>query len=354
LYRVHETGISAMIEQGLDGGKLEWMKEVTEAFQAISGLHLAWRPAGKGAGPHPDGKIRITRGRNHWDFLLLEKGLVDRIATLHKAKERLDGLRGDGILLTPYLTPDLAQKCQELGIPFLDAAGNAFLDAEGLFVLVTGRKPEKPLLRSGQRLAAFGRTGLRVVFTLLAAPVLMEATYRDIAKAAGVALGTVGRILADLQEHRFITVDREGKRRWIDRPRAIEAWNLNYPLRLREKLNLRRFRAKDEDWWQGATPETFGGCWGGEVAAAKLLGDLVPKTVTLYLPGERTGFLAANRLRADPQGPIEVLDAFWAFPPDPQLPAAMAPPLLVYADLQRIGDPRTFEQARMIHDRYLA
>ena len=343
-----------MNEQALGGGNLDLVKAVTEVFQTVSGLQLAWRPIGNGAGPQPDGKVRITRGRNHWDFLLIEKGFVDRVAMLHQAKKRLEGFPGAGILLTTYLTPDLALKCQELGLPFLDAAGNAFLEAGGLFVLVTGRKPEKQLLRGNQRLAAFGRTGLRLVFTLLAAPWLMDATYREMAKAAGVALGTVGRILADLQEHRFLVVDREGKRRWIDRPWAIEAWNLNYPLRLRERLNLRRFRAKEEDWWKGATPETNGGWWGGEVAAAMLLGDLVPKTVTLYLPEDRNGFLASNRLRADPQGPIEVLDTFWELPYDPQLPAAMAPPLLVYSDLQRIGDPRTLDQARMIHDRYLA
>ncbi len=343
-----------MNEQGLDDGKWDLLKEVAETFQTVSGLQLAWRQGGEGDGLRLGGSVRITHGHRHWDFFLLEKVLVDRVAMLHQAKERLLGLPGKGILVTAYLAPALALKCRELGLPFLDAAGNAFLEADGLFVLMTGRKPEKQFLRGNQRLAAFGRTGLRVVFTLLTAPGMLDATYREIAKAAGVALGTVGRILADLQEHRFLTEDREGKRRWIDRPRAIEAWNLNYPLRLREKLNMRRFRAKEEDWWKGATPEINGGWWGGEVAATKLLGDLVPKTVTIYLPKDRNGFLTANRLRADPQGPIEVLDTFWDLPYDAQLPVAMAPPLLVYADLQRIGDPRTLDQARMIHDRYLA
>ena len=343
-----------MNEQNLDAWIMDFMKGVAETFPAMTGLHVALRPGREGGGPRSDGKVRVTRGPHHWDFLMIGKPIVDRVAMLHQVKARLDGFPGGGILLTTYLTPDLALKCQELGLPFLDAAGNAFLDGEGLFVFVTGNKPDKQFLRSGQRLAAFGRTGLRVVFTLLAEPRLMQATYRELAKAAGVALGTVGRILADLQEHRFLTEDRDGKRRWIDRQRAVEAWTLNYPLRLREKLNPRRFRAKDEDWWKGATPETEGGWWGGEVAAAKFLGELVPKTVTLYLPADRRGFLAANRLRADPQGPIEVLDTFWELPYDPQLPAAMAPPLLVYADLQRIGDPRTLDQARMIHDQYLA
>ena len=123
---------------------------------------------------------------------------------------------------------------------------------------------------------------------------------------------------------------------------------------MRERLHLRRYEARDGKWWETAEPGTFGGCWGGEVAAARLFGDLVPKTVTIYLPEERKAFLAKHRLRADPRGPIEVLDTFWNFPQEPAAPEGIAPPLLVYADLLGIGDPRTLEEARRIHDQCLA
>jgi hypothetical protein len=49
-----------------------------------------------------------------------------------------------------------------------------------------------------------------------------------------------------------------------------------------------------------------------------------------------------------------VLDVFWDFPPAPEIPEGIAPPLLVYTDLLTIGDPRTLEEARRIHDHYLA
>jgi len=41
-------------------------------------------------------------------------------------------------------------------------------------------------------------------------------------------------------------------------------------------------------------------------------------------------------------------------PQVPENPAGLVPPLLVYADLHAIGDPRALEQARLIQDRYLA
>lgn len=318
---------------------------------AQTGLRAVREPLEDPRGP--DGRVRIMEGPRQWTFDIECKHRVDRAAILHGTQAQIQRFTNEGLLVTPYLAPELARQCQTMGLPFLDAAGNAFLKAEGLYVLVAGQKPDKALLRIEKPMRAFDRTGLRVVFALLAAPDLMQAPYRDLAKAAGVALGTVGWILTDLREHGFL-VDIDDERRWIDRQRAVQAWTTNFPLRLRERLHVRRFAAKEDTWWETAKPEAFGGCWGGEVAAAKLHGDLIPKTVTVYLPEDRKNFLAKHRLRADPQGPIEVLDVFWDFPHAPEVPESIAPPLLVHADLLTLGDPRTLEEARRIHDHYLA
>lgn len=318
---------------------------------ALTGLRAVREPL---EDPHgPDGRVRIMEGPRQWTFDIECKTRVDRVAILHSTQAQIQRFPNEGLVVTPYLAPELARQCQTMGLPFLDAAGNAFLKAEGLYVLVAGQKPDKALLRIERPMRAFDRTGLRVVFALLAAPDMMQAPYRDLARATGVALGTVGWILTDLREHSFL-VDIDGERRWIDRQRAVQAWTTNFPLRLRERLHVRRFTAKEDTWWETAKPEAFGGCWGGEVAAAKLYGDLIPKTVTVYLPEDRKEFLAKHRLRADPHGLIEVLDAFWDFPHALDVPEGIAPPLLVHADLLALGDPRTLEEARRIHDHYLA
>ena len=320
-------------------------------FVAQTGLQAIREPLENG--PGPDGRVRIMDGPRQWIFDIKCKHRVDRAAILHGTQAQIHRFMNEGLLVTPYLAPELARQCQTMGLLFLDAAGNAFMKTAGMYVLVAGQKPDKTMLRAEKPMRAFDRSGLRVVFALLAAPDLMQASYRDLAKAAGVALGTVGWILTDLREHGFL-VDIDGERRWIDRQRAIHAWTTNFPLRLRERLQVRRFAAKEEAWWETAKPEAFGGCWGGEVAAAKLHGDLIPKTVTVYLPEDRKDFLAKHRLRADPQGAIEVLDVFWDFPHPPEIPEDIAPPLLVHADLLGIGDPRTLEETRRIHDHYLA
>lgn len=329
----------------------EWIDAAIAQLKAQTGLQAAFDPL-QGR-PDPDGLMRFTDGHHHWTFSAVCKNRVDRVATLQDVQTQIQAFRHAGLLLAPYLTPELAQQCRNMGLPFLDAAGNAFLREGGLYVLVAGQKPDKAQRYADRPLRAFDRTGLRVVFALLAAPDLMQAPYRDLAKAAGVALGTVSSVLNELRQQGFL-VEMDGQRRWIDLERVRQAWTINYPLRLRERLRVRRFAAKETDWWQTAHPEAFGGFWGGEVAVAKLMGNLNPKTFTIYLPEERAGFLAKHRLRADPQGPIEVLDLFWDFPQLQEFQKGIAPPLVVHADLLTIGNPRTLEEARRLHDQYLA
>jgi hypothetical protein len=59
--------------------------------------------------------------------------------------------------------------------------------------------------------------------------------------------------------------------------------------------------------------------------------------------------MVENKLRADPKGEIEDLDAFWNFPVDDTLPETV-PPILVCADLLATLDPRNLETARMIYE----
>ena len=59
-----------------------------------------------------------------------------------------------------------------------------------------------------------------------------------------------------------------------------------------------------------------------------------------------------NRLRADAQGDIEILDAFWNLPPTTDYPDVV-PPILAYADLIATLDPRNIEVAKLIREKYI-
>ncbi len=284
---------------------------------------------------------------------------IDRFAALGAIKNQLDFFDEPGLVIAPRITPEIAKRCRELEIPFIDAVGNAYLRAPGLLVFVKGQRlPANEIPNDGVGPRAGTATALRVIFALLCQPKLLNVPYREIVRAAGVALGAVGWVFFDLNGRGY-TIGGRGKddRRLLEPRRLFDEWVANYPIKLRPKLNPRRFRAATPDWWQQLDATAYGALWGGEVAAEKLTKYLKPATFTLYIRPDNardklTQLVAANRLRADPKGDIEVIEAFWNFPVDQNHPDVV-PPILVYADLVAGFDPRNLETAKLIRERYI-
>jgi hypothetical protein len=266
-----------------------------------------------------------------------------------------------GVLVTEYLTPALAEHCRtRQHQQFIDGAGNAFLHMAGLHVVIQGRPRPRPLTpRGATRPRAIATAGAqRIIFLLLCQPDYLRAPYRAVAKAAGVALGVVGRVLADLADQGYI-VGGTGKWRFVEPERLFDQWVALYPARLRPKLGARRFTAANAAWWKDVDLTATRARWGGEVGADRLTGLLQPATFTVYVPPEAmNAFIGEqamrHRWRADPRGEIEVLERFWTFDTAHDVLKATAPAPLVYADLLATLDPRNREVAQALRSDALA
>jgi hypothetical protein len=340
---------------------LDHALETLERTAGIRGQVIE-RELRNGQGYRPDAIIEIEANGQRYLYAA-EIKRVDRFATLRDIKDQCTqyGQGTQPLLVAPRITTETAEKCRELDLQFIDAAGNAFLRGPGLYVLVKGQRPIE-----GQDFLLIGQEGkragtaahLRVIFALLCQPELLNAPYRNIVQVAGVALGTIGWVFNDLTERGFTTGgQRKGDRVMLERKKLIDEWITTYPIKLRPKLNPRRFKAPKPDWWKTVDILQYGAQWGAEVAAEKLAGYLRPNTATIYLHKENgqrnlTKLVAENRLRPDANGDIEILDAFWEFD-DTQPMAQTVPPLLAYADLMATLDPRNIEAARLIYDQYL-
>ena len=262
--------------------------------------------------------------------------------------QQLNLFEQKGILVTKYINPFMADRLKELDIAFLDTQGNAYINEPPLLIFIKGNKPAekldlKPLTRT------FKPTGLQVIFTLLCNQGLENAPYREIAKKANVALGTVGWAMDDLKKLGYLIETGHRKRRLIRKEELLSKWVTLYPEQLRPKAFLGLYRADDPNWWKLAEIENKHLYWGGEVAAAKLTEYLKPQNVTLYAKPPLGEFLLKNRLRKDARGDVEILNAFWEF----EFKAVrknIAPPLLIYTDLLATGEPRNIETARMIYE----
>lgn len=278
-------------------------------------------------------------------------------ATLGAALQQLERLGQHAMLVTDYLAPALADELKARRIAFLDTAGNAYFEQGPLLVWIKGQKlAAKPAAVKAGR--AFQSTGLQVLFTLLCNPQAVNRPYRELADMAGVAHGTVGWVMPDLQQLGFVQdlKGKRGTRRLFELDRLLDDWVTTYARVLRPRTLLGRYYVPTFQGWKDWPLAEHGDLWGGEPAAALLTGYLRPGELTIYAD-KLPGLLAARMKFLKEPAPghtavVEVRKRFWNFPGDPAH-SNVVPPLLVYADLLATGDARCIETAKMIYDAYV-
>ena len=290
---------------------------------------------------------RIEIHANHARYVFeAEVKAVDRFQTAAQVKTKLAHVERP-LLVAPYISPTVAHQCRELRVPFIDTAGNAYLEAPGLFVFVTGEKQSEATAKL--RLHSASSVGLRVAFALLCQPGLVAAPYRHIALVAGTALGAITGVMRDLSKRGF--VGKKKPRTLLDPQGLLDEWVTHYPIGLRPKLHSRRFEG-DHERLLSLDFQAVGGGWGGEMAAARLTGHLKPSVFTIYARKPIREIVASLRLRAEPAGNVEILSQFWNFEADPDYPD-LVPPVLAYADLLASRDGRNIEAAKLIRERHI-
>jgi hypothetical protein len=320
-----------------------------EALKQTTGIDAEVHPAPTGEGRGADAVVDLLVERRNHRFRA-EVKTIDRFATPALIKAQDKKWPEPPLLVAPFITREVAERCRQLHLPFIDTAGNAYLEGPGLFIYVVGQ-PRPTGCHEGN-FRALNPAGLQIVFALACRPALLQSTYREIAMRAGVALGTVGPVLKDLEARGFVRFRKGLARKLLDPQRMIEEWVTHYPVTLRPKLNPRRFQAEAERLRQtDLAPQNA--YWGGEPAAEKLTRYLKPAQFTIYAREPIAKLIAAARMRADANGNVELLDAFWNFGAEKDFPDVV-PPLLAYADLLATHDGRNAEAARMIYEERIA
>ena len=237
---------------------------------------------------------------------------------------------------------------------YLDKAGNCYLSGGSLLLFVHGHKPADD--RQARRpVRAFNKSGLKLIFALLANEDTLNWTYRELAGLVGISRGAVGYVMSDLETLGFLEKTSQG-RHLRQRGKLIERWTTGYAERLRPKLLRGRYRIIP-DWggWQNQLSGLGSTQWGGEPAADFLTGTFRPALLTLYIREATSTVCEKLEAAPDPEGGIEILDMFWD--PEGLTPdgagANRAPPLLVYADLVALADPRGLDIAQKIRKEHL-
>lgn len=317
-----------------------------QQFRSLTGLEGAISPS-----VTADASVTLHFPQASITYDAEVKTRIDRISMLERVKASHP--TRETLLITRYLSPELASHSRRLGLQFIDGAGNAYLDnQDGVFLLISGQKASTDLPAKPEQ-SSITPAGLRIIFAFLAKPALLNAPYREIALAAKVSLGLIGPVLSQLSARGFLGVDGSGKRGLLHRRQLTIEWAAGYLGQLRPRLDKRRFTIANPE----ALSELMQGpglTWSGESAAAHMTKYLRPEIFTLYadLRAPVVAAMAAKlRMRPDPAGKLEIVDRFWN--PNVLEVGHLAPPELVYADLLAIPDTRNQETADLILDRLI-
>ena len=298
-----------------------------------------------------DAVINIKFGDSKHQLDIEVKNRIDKVQvallmTRNKTSKK-------SVLVTSYVSPEMAELLKQNNIEFIDICGNIFINRPPVYLFVKGNKQIKRLKRATV-VRAFKASGLKVIFTLLSLPGSEQKTFRELAELSNVSLGTINWTIKDLIELGYLIDTGKQGRKLVKKKELLERWVTAYPEQLKTKLDRKKYKSEDSRWWNKVRINNYNALWGCEIAASKLVNHLTPAISTIYVKENYTKLLVQNKLRADEFGNIEILNAFWNFENNSDSTVSeTVPPLLIYADLLASGDTRNIETAEKIYNEHI-
>jgi len=273
------------------------------------------------------------------------------------------GTNAKPLVLSDYVPPGVAERLVRAGVNFVDAAGNIYLQwPNKLHIQIQGAHPKKLPETRGERLSQ--PSGLKVLYALLVQAPKDWAPYRDIAKAAGVALGSIAWVVRELKAKGYLVERGRDQWRLTQKRKLLDLWVCGYGARLRPNLFIGRYQPPEADLEQ--TLRLLRGELDNKKTSWALTGGFAADILTRHFRGEQLTFFVqewpldlTKRLKWLPStdGPVTVLRKFSplvVFNLEPPLSQPVAHPILAYAELILQGRERDLETARILYDRYLA
>ena len=256
------------------------------------------------------------------------------------------------IVIADFISKNATEALKEIGINYIDTAGNAFIKHKDLVFLIEGQKKENKERTNQPR--AFQEAGLKILFHLLSNSEHLQDTYRTIAEKADVSLGSVSHVMAEIEGLNFLLKTKD-KRTLKNKRELLERWIVEYNATLRPRIFRKRMRfinADDMRNWRTINTHSDNGVilWGGEPGGALLTENLRPEKFTVFTDLDLVTIAKTLRLVPDQKGEVEVLQKFWNTDFEN---TNVAPTLLVYADLISSGFGRNIETAKQIEEHEL-
>ena len=105
-----------------------FLERAIVAFENATGLHAEARIERRDP-DRPDTLLDVFVDERTFRFAAEIKA-IDRFQTLGTIKANEHLAQDPPLLVAPYVTEAIAERCRELHLPFIDAAGNAFISED--------------------------------------------------------------------------------------------------------------------------------------------------------------------------------------------------------------------------------
>jgi hypothetical protein len=207
--------------------------------------------------PGTDLVVELTTGKRTLTLLVGirssgEPRMIQRFAG--EVRSAGEVREGHPVLVAPFVSRRGRDLCRLLGLGFVDAAGNAYLNVPGLLVVRTGR--ENPRSERRQLRSLFSRKASWISRSLISDP-SREWTMAELSRGSGVSLGHVKKVVDRLEAEGL--VDKAwGSIRLSDPGGLLDMWReayappewVGYHSPVREQVDLlERLRALKDDGW---------------------------------------------------------------------------------------------------------
>lgn len=202
--------------------------------------HLDIQPSAhcQPSGPKCDAVGRLAFGKGIVLDVCFETGSFQSMASLlsaaQQAKAAEAALSCMPLLVSPYFSPQKQQFLRNEGIGYLDTAGNAWLEAEGLFVDRCGRKNKETPSPLSQD--PFSDKATLVIRLLFSGETLGIRPISAVLGKQGFPLspGYVSKTIASLEELHYAVKTASGVQ-LINRKLLLQDWSLAYLQKARRR-----------------------------------------------------------------------------------------------------------------------
>lgn len=265
------------------------------------------------------------------------------------------------MIINEYVTSPIMEYLKEKNIFFSDAAGNTFINLMGLYIFKYDRLLNKQSI-SQKTQNIFYSSGLKLIYSILCNPDLINDRYNKIAQASTNSSGSVYLIINNLVREGYVLI-KDKEKILIDKEKLYRKWIDGYAKNLRPKITLGKFRFKNfkdyKNWKSISLPsETF---WSGEAASELCEEYLRAEKLILYTNKNIYDLIENLELIEDNDGYLEIFQSFWNFKfikTDGKMiqyeNKNIVSAYLRYADLIISENERNMEAAKIIYEKYIS